>query len=94
MSGNAIDTIRVMRSIIHNLRQTEIQNAGLASNWAHEEIKQAAELNNNIGNVPELAQSANQLAGVLHQFNNSANQAASQLGNLEKMLDELENDLR
>jgi hypothetical protein len=89
LSGNAVGTIHVMRSIIHNLRQTEIQNADLASNWAHTEIKQAAELNNNIGNVPEMAQNANQLAGVLHQFNNSANQAAFQLGNLEKMLDEL-----
>ena len=93
MSDNAINTINVMRSIISNLRQTEVQSAGLANHWAHEEIKQAAELNNNIGNVPEMARHADQLAGILHQFDNSANQAAFQLGNLEKMLDELENNL-
>ncbi|HEX3047228.1 MAG TPA: hypothetical protein VHY08_20915 [Bacillota bacterium] len=93
MSGSAINTISMMRNVIQNLRQTEVQNSGLAGNWAQAEIKQAADLNNNTGSVPEMASHANQLAGVLQQFHNSANHAAFQLGNLEQMLDELEHQV-
>jgi hypothetical protein len=75
------------------LRQTEIQNSSLAGNWYQKEIKQAANLNNNIGSVPEMAGHANQLAGVLQQFHGSANHAVFQLENLEQMLDELEHQL-
>ena len=78
-----------MRNIIHQLRQTQIQNANLAGKWAHEEIKKAADLNNNIGNIPELVQRADQLAGVLQEIYNSASSASWQLDNLEKMLDGL-----
>ena len=83
-----------MRSIINDLRQREFQNANLADNWAYDEIREAAALNNNIGNVPEMAGRAKELAGVLRQFNNTANHAALQLGNVEKMLDDLENQFR
>ncbi len=88
---NTYDTITTMRNIIHQLKQTEGQNANLAGNWAHEEIKQAAALNNNIGSVPELAGRADQLAGILQQIYNSASSASKQLDDLEKMLNELEN---
>ena len=83
----------MMRSVIQNLQQTEFQNANLAGNWAQTEIKQAAALNNNMGSVPEMAGHANQLAGVLQQFHNTASNAASQLGNLGHMLDELESQI-
>jgi hypothetical protein len=88
---NSFDTITTMRNIIRQLRQTEIQNANLAGNWANEEIKQAAALNNNIGNVPEMAGKADRLAGILQQIYNSANGASQQLDNLERLLNELDN---
>jgi hypothetical protein len=87
--SNPYDSIVTMRNIIHQLRQTQIQNANLAGKWAREEIKQAADLNNNIGNVPELAQRANKLAGVFQEIYNSASSASRQLDNMAKMLDEL-----
>ncbi len=87
--SNPYDSIVTMRNIIHELRQTQIYNANLAGKWAREEIKQAADLNNNIGNVPELAQRADQLAGVLQEIYNSASSASWKLDNLEKMLDGL-----
>jgi hypothetical protein len=90
MSGSPINTISMMRNVIQNLRQTEVQNSGLAGNWYQEEIKQAAALNNNIGSVPEMAGHANQLARVLQQLHDSSSHAAFQLGNLEQMLGELE----
>lgn len=94
MSDNAFNTIQAMRNIINDLRQTEFQNATIADNWAHEELKEASDLNNNIGNVPEMARHDQQLAEVLHQINHSENKAVQQLDNLTRMLIELENQLR
>lgn len=89
ISGNTLD---VMRNIIDGLRQTELQNAGLALRLSQEQIKTASDLNQNIGNVAALAQQAQKLAGELRRFSDDENNAAAQLGKLAEIVSSLGND--
>lgn len=88
---SATDTIQIMRNIIRDLRQTELQNARLAGELSQEEVRTAAALNQNIGNVAELAAKDRRLAGALHDFADAGTHAAQQLAQLETMLDQLGN---
>ena len=83
------DKIQIMRNIIWDLRRTELQNARLAGELSQQEVRTAAELNQNVGNVKALAEQNRQLAGALQRFETDGTQAAQQLANLETLLEQL-----
>lgn len=85
------NTLDVMKNIIDGLRRNELQNAGLAIRLSEEQIQTASRLNQNIGNVAELAQNAQELAGTLRQFADAENNAAVQLGKLAEIVASLGN---
>jgi DNA-binding MarR family transcriptional regulator len=83
-------TLEIMREIIHGLRQSESTNMNLANQLSHQEIRSAANLNQNIGSIPDLAQQANQAAAILKQIANNEDNMVRQLDRLEQMVTELQ----
>lgn len=86
-------TLEIMKEIIHGLHQSELTNMDLTNRLSHQEVRNAANLNQNIGSIPELAQRANQVAAVLKQIANNEDNAAQQLAKLEQMVAELQREL-
>ena len=90
-TGNVNQTLQSMRSIISNLRQSEINNANMAQQLSAQEAQNASLLNSN--NAAALAQKESQAANVLTQFANAERNAAHQLEQLDRMLVDLQNQL-
>lgn len=86
-------TLEIMMEVIHGLRQSELTNMELANRLSHQEVRNAANLNQNVGNVSDLAQQANQAAASLKQIANNEDNAVQQLAKLEQMVAELQREL-
>lgn len=83
-------TLEIMKEIIHGLQQSELTNMNLANQLSHQEIRSAANLNQNIGSVPDLAQQANQAAAILKKIAGNEDNAVQQLAKLEQMVAQLQ----
>jgi methyl-accepting chemotaxis protein len=86
-------TLEIMKEMIHGLRQSELTNMELANRLSHQEVRNAANLNQNIGSIPDLAQRANQTAVFLKQIANNEDNAVQQLAKLEQMVAELQREI-
>jgi hypothetical protein len=86
-------TLEIMKAIIHGLRQSELANMNLANQFSHREVKTAANLNQNVGSIPDLAQQANEAAAVLKQIADNEDNALQQLTKLEQMVTDLQNQV-
>ena len=91
---SAGQTLEIMKEIINGLRQSESDNFKLASRLSHQEARNAANLNQNTGSIPDLAQQANNTAAILKQIANSEDNAVQQLEKLEQMVVELQKQVR
>jgi hypothetical protein len=93
LNGQIEGTIQTMRKVVDSLRQSEQNNSNLAQQLFQQEVSEAADLNNNIGNVPEMAQRDKKAANILHQFADVEKNAVQQLDLLDKMLVDLQKQL-
>ena len=85
--------LEIMKEIVQGLRQSELANRDLANRLSQQEVKNAANLNQNIGSIPDLARQANQMAADLKQIANNGDNAVQQLAKLEQMVDELQKEV-
>ncbi len=94
LNGQIDQTLQTIRNVVNNLRQAELNNANLAQQLFHQEASEAADLNVNIGNAPEMAQKDKRAADLLNQFTEAENHAVQQLDLLDQMLVNLQNQLK
>lgn len=85
--------LEIMKQIIQGLRQSELANLDLANRLSHQEVRDAANLNQNIGSIPDLARQANQMAADLKQIANNEDNAVRQLEKLEQMVAQLQREI-
>lgn len=81
-----------MRTIIHNLKQAEQNNANLARQLAAQEAKNANLLNTG-SNMPGMANLEAQAANILTHFERAEQNAVQQLNQLDQMITDLQNQL-
>jgi hypothetical protein len=89
-NGQLEGTIQTMRKVVDSLRQSELNNSNLAQQLFQQEVSEAADLNNNIGNIPDMAQRDKIAADILHRFADAEKNAVQQLDLLDKMLVDLQ----
>jgi hypothetical protein len=88
-----LDAIVFIKKQVGALHQSELTNAHLAYGVYRECISQAGMLNRNIGNVAELARSAQNSAVILNEIVNAENNAVQRLEEIEQLLGGLESRL-
>ena len=94
LNGQIEGTIQTIRNVVDSLRQSELNNANLAQQLFHQEVTEAADLNRNIGKVPDMAQRDKKAADILYQFADAEKNAVQQLDLLDQMLNDLQRQFK